>query len=39
MFSTFSQMFVEGLGIHENFIPKLFPFVSNGYIPVQYVKI
>jgi len=29
MFSIFSQMFVECLGILENFIPKLFRFVLN----------
>jgi len=32
-------MFVEGLRILDNFIPKLFPFVLNGYILVQYIKI
>jgi len=32
-------MFVEGLRILENFIPKLYQFVSNGYILVQYIKI
>jgi len=39
MFLIFSQMFVEGLRILDNFIPKLFPFVLNGYILVQYIKI
>jgi len=32
-------MFAEGLRILENFIPKLFPFVLNGYLLVQHIKI
>jgi len=39
MFVILLQMFVEGLRILENFIPKLFPFVLNAYILVQYIKI